>query len=210
MSKVLVKESDLSALADKIREKSETGEELTWPNEFVSAVDEIQTHPDLQSKTVTPTTSQQTITPDSGKDGLSSVIVNAISPVKAAQTYTPGRTNQTIAAERWLTGAQTIKGDANLVSSNIKIGVSIFGVLGDYVGDGGAKISEINTVDLDKDCWYFAITTAQETGLFHCDYWSYDVSTDDFGLWKIDSDKEVLVYTTDYRFRGIVCVPMAD
>lgn len=49
---------------------------------------------------------------------------------KAAQTYTPGTSNQTIAAQQYLTGAQTIKGDSNLVASNIKSGVSIFGVSG--------------------------------------------------------------------------------
>lgn len=86
----------------------------------------------LQSKTVTPSTSQQTITPDSGYDGLSQVTVEAISPVKAAQTYTPGTSNQTIASGRWLTGAQTIKGDADLVAGNIKKGVNIFNVTGTY------------------------------------------------------------------------------
>ena len=52
--------------------------------------------------------------------------------VKAATTWTPATTNQTIAAGTYLTGAQTIKGDANLVAGNIKSGVTIFGVTGTY------------------------------------------------------------------------------
>ena len=49
---------------------------------------------------------------------------------KAAATITPCTSNQTIAAGTYLTGAQTISGDANLVAANIKSGVSIFGVAG--------------------------------------------------------------------------------
>lgn len=49
---------------------------------------------------------------------------------KAATTYTPTTSNQTIAAGTYCSGAQTIKGDANLVASNIKKGVTIFGVTG--------------------------------------------------------------------------------
>ena len=52
--------------------------------------------------------------------------------VQAAQTITPGTANQTIASGRYLTGNQTIAGDANLVAANIKSGVSIFGVAGSY------------------------------------------------------------------------------
>ena len=51
-------------------------------------------------------------------------------PTKAAQTYTPSTANQTIAAGQYLNGAQTIKGDANLVPGNILQGKSIFGVAG--------------------------------------------------------------------------------
>lgn len=49
---------------------------------------------------------------------------------QAAQTITPGTANKTIAAGKYLTGDQTIKGDPNLVAANIKKGVSIFGVAG--------------------------------------------------------------------------------
>ena len=53
---------------------------------------------------------------------------------KSAATYTPTTTNQTINAGQYLAGAQTIKGDAALVASNIKNGVTIFGVTGTYAG----------------------------------------------------------------------------
>ena len=57
---------------------------------------------------------------------------------QAAQTITPGTSDKTIASGRYLTGTQTIKGDANLVAGNIKSGVSIFGVTGTYEGAGGS------------------------------------------------------------------------
>ena len=50
---------------------------------------------------------------------------------QAAQTITPGTTALTIAAGQYLTGAQTIAGDANLLGQNIKAGVSIFNVDGE-------------------------------------------------------------------------------
>ena len=144
-----------------------------------------------QNKTVTPSTSQQSITADSGYTGLGTVTVNAMpsgtttSPTsisgtsatvstgtntltltktisvtprvttagyvsagtagnssvsltasittKAAATITPGTSNQTIAAGTYLTGAQTIVGDADLKASNIVSGVQIFGVTGNVV-----------------------------------------------------------------------------
>ena len=60
--------------------------------------------PELQAKTVNPSTSQQTVSPDQGKDGLSTVTVNAV-------------TNAI---------------DANIQAGNIKSGVSILGVQGSY------------------------------------------------------------------------------
>lgn len=141
--------------------------------------------PTLQNKTVTPTTSKQTITADNGYDGLGTVTVNAMTTAtqatpsisvnssglitasstqtagyvaagtksatkqlttQAAQTITPTTTNKTIASGRYLTGTQTIKGDANLIAGNIKSGVSIFGVAGSYEGSGGSSGGSIETI----------------------------------------------------------------
>lgn len=55
--------------------------------------------------------------------------------IKGSKTYTPGTTDQKIVGGYYLTGTQTIKGDANLVAANIKKGVSIFGVAGSNEGE---------------------------------------------------------------------------
>ena len=51
---------------------------------------------------------------------------------QAAQTIMPGAIDQTIAANTYLGGVQTIKGDSNLIAGNIKNGVAIFDVTGNY------------------------------------------------------------------------------
>lgn len=69
---------------------------------------------------------------------------------QAAQTITPGTTNQTIAAGKYLTGAQTIAGDSDLIAANIKSGTNIFNVVGSFTdsstvssGQTAASASEI-------------------------------------------------------------------
>lgn len=62
--------------------------------------------PQLQNKTVTPTTSKQTITAGSSYDGLGTVTVNAV----------------------------TAAIDNNITAENIKSGVTILGVTGSYSG----------------------------------------------------------------------------
>ena len=80
---------------------------------------------------------------------------------KSAQTYTPSTTDQTIASGQYLSGAQTIEGDADLIAGNIKSGVSIFGITGTYEGsttaivesplqNGGTEII-LTGVDLSLD-----------------------------------------------------------
>lgn len=57
---------------------------------------------------------------------------------QAEQTITPSTSDQTISSGKYLTGTQTIQGDANLVAANIKKGVSIFGVEGTLESDSGS------------------------------------------------------------------------
>ena len=80
---------------------------------------------------VTPTVSAGYVS--AGTAGNSSVSLTASVPTKAAATITPSTTNQTIAAGTYLTGTQTIAGDADLVASNIISTANIFGVQGSVV-----------------------------------------------------------------------------
>ena len=71
---------------------------------------------------------------------------------KAAATYTPGTSDQTISANQYLTGAQTVKGDSNLIAANIASGVTIFGITGTHQGGitptGTITISSNGTYDV--------------------------------------------------------------
>lgn len=63
---------------------------------------------------------------------------------QAAQTITPGTSDQTIASGVYLSGTQTVKGDANLLEENIKAGVSIFGKTGTYTGGDTSSVGGSN------------------------------------------------------------------
>jgi hypothetical protein len=113
----------------------------------------------LQSKTVSPSESAQTIKADNGY-GLSQVTVNAVSKTyvgsgvtkKSAATYTPGTSDQSIASGQYLNGTQTIKGDSNLTAGNIRSGVKIFNVTGSYAGSsssGGTDTSDATATAKD-------------------------------------------------------------
>lgn len=100
-----------------------------------------------KSISVTPTVSAGYVA--SGTAGSSSVSLTASVTTKGATTYTPTTSNQEIASGTYLTGKQTISGDANLTASNIKSGVSIFGVSGSLTAatvsqDGTTKVLTIS------------------------------------------------------------------
>lgn len=66
-------------------------------------------------------------------------------PSKAAASYKPGTAAQTIKAVQYLSGDQTIEGDAALIAANIKYGASIFDVAGSFTEDANAAAAEILT-----------------------------------------------------------------
>lgn len=81
-------------------------------------------------------------------------IVTGTIPSQGAQTITPGTSAKTIAAGRYLSGAQTIAGDADLVPANIKSGINIFGVSGSYSGKEpvyGIYNNPAQYVDINND-----------------------------------------------------------
>lgn len=165
--------------------------------------------PRLQTKTATPSESTQTISPDSGYDGLSSVTVNAISRTyvgsgvtkKAAATYTPKTSDQSIAASQYLSGAQTIKGDANLVAGNIKSGVSIFGVTGTYAGNGSSGGSGNNNVEA-----YVITNTSPSVSFKRTDgtikIWGYGTITSQGG-WG-GQTTSLIAFAGDKYYKGAV------
>ena len=98
---------------------------------------------------VTPTVTAGYVS--TGTAGNSSVSLTASVTTKAAATYYPGTTNQTIASGTYLTGTQTINAlsQTNLVAGNIKNGTTIsisngqsniWSVTGTYDGGGGGSV----------------------------------------------------------------------
>ena len=157
----------LTATANSIRTKTGSQSLIQWDSVtgFANAVAAIQTGGHNQSKThISPSESSQTITPDSGFDGLDSVQIDGISPtyigsgvaLKSAATYYPSSSDQSISASQYLTGAQTIKAvtTSGLSADNIKAGTSvkvgdstdndrIASVTGTFTSDGTAAAGDI-------------------------------------------------------------------
>lgn len=107
-------------------------------------------------QTVTATKSSNKVTVPAGH--IASQQIVTVGTAKSAATITPSTSDQTIAADTYLSGKQTIKGDANLTAENIKSGVSIFNVAGTFEGAGGTGGS--GTFDLAKVTEYTPATPA--------------------------------------------------
>lgn len=158
------------------------------------------------SKTITPSTSSQTVVASgvytTGDITVAPIPSSYVKPTatKGATTYTPTTSNQTIASGTYLSGTQTIKGDANLVAGNIKSGVSIFGVSGTYEGSGGSGGGSAETCNV-------SITTAP--GIAVIGWGECTVSIDgtstglSFSLPTTDPNRHYLPFAATYNFPSI-------
>lgn len=99
--------------------------------------------------TVTPLISNNVVTIQKGYIESNQQIT--VGTAKSAQTYTPGTINQIIAANSYLLEAQTILGDSNLIASNIKSGITIFGVTGSYSESTPDITYNTPTITYDSD-----------------------------------------------------------
>lgn len=94
----------------------------------------------LQSRSVSLTsTSATTFSPQSGYDGMSFITVT---PNLQSKSVTPASYSQSVSPSSGYCGLESVyvSGDSNLISSNIKSGISIFGVSGNYSGKTGYNV----------------------------------------------------------------------
>lgn len=109
------------AIKDAIKAKGQTVSDTLPFRSYANKISAIETG----SKPTITVSSSGLITATSGNFSNTKQLTT-----QGAQTITPGTSAKTIASGRYLTGTQTIAGDSDLVASNIKKGVEIFGVTG--------------------------------------------------------------------------------
>lgn len=73
--------------------------------------------------------------------------VTGIIPSKGKQTFTPSTENQIISSGQYLSEAQTVLGDSNLLPENIKTDITIFGITGIHAG--ADELTEATATETD-------------------------------------------------------------
>ena len=126
--------------------KSVASGSAAGPSSLSGSSASVSTCTNILTLTKTNVTTTPTVSPGYVSNGTAStatVSLTANVTTKGAAIITPGTTNQTISSGTYLTGTQTIAGDADLVAGNIKAGTKIFNTTGTYTSDATAAAADI-------------------------------------------------------------------
>ena len=133
-------------------------------------------------------------------------------PTKSATIITPSTSDQTSNSGVYLTGVQTIKGDSNLVASNIKSGVSIFGVTGTASGGGSSGSLELCNVYLEPSTGLypgsgapFVMTTSTDGTTYNNSLCNADENFSSTGIVRGVVKNSLIIIGANVPRTGYVC-----
>lgn len=172
----------------------------------------------LGTLNVTPTTSQQTLTPTSPVDGWNKVIVAAVGSTYQSKSVTPTAAGLTVTPDTGYDALSSVEvsGSSNLIASNIKKDVEIFGVTGTlesggvtlnphptslaYAGSGDTNNSSHSDILSADGSWTTAVDLTNlsvSNGFRYVFYNNTTISSLDLSNWNFEN-----ITDARYAFNG--------